>query len=425
MTTNVSNVPENQQPRKRGRHIVKKSTGNTLIKAWSQKKPKKKLSSVRKYNQYIYTLIEEDRINKAIHQLREMENDNLKPDVRTYTMIIKGFSNRSDMERARKWLSRMQRERVEPDVYTYTALIDGYMRGADLDHAEFMFRSMMEKGIKPTIVTYNVLMHHSVKQLNMESGLKFWENLLKAGLRSDVYTFAIIIHGLGKSGRVDEAWRIFKTMEEEKVNVNHVVATTLVGMHVKQHDNENAIKLFHNFFDAQSPYKFTLSDHTRVVLLNAVISNAEKQTIHDYYDQYNNASSSPDAKLSTLFVTPNVFAYTSFMRAFLRHDDLAMVTQVYNDMMARRIKPTLVTYATLMLAHAFVPNPEACNRIMDELKNGGVQLNSVLYTITMRAWAKAGRLDMVKATYEDMKANNIEAGKLTMEVLRWAGSRSS
>ncbi|KAI8875972.1 hypothetical protein K501DRAFT_289135 [Backusella circina FSU 941] len=423
--TNLTNVPEKEQPRKRGRYVVKKNAGNILVRGWSQKKPKRKPTTVQQYNERIYSLIEEDRLNKAIQKLRQMEKEHLKPDVISYTMIIKGYSKQSDMERAKKWLGRMQVEGVKPDVHTYTTLIDGYMREANVDQAEAMFRIMMKKKIKPSIVTYNVLMHHSVKQLNMESGLKFWENLLKAGLRSDVYTFAIMIQGLGKGGRVDEAWRIFKTMDEENVDVNHVVATTLIGMHVKQHDNEYAIKLFHNFFDPESNYKFTPSNHTRNVLLNAVISNADKQTILDYYEQYKNILDSPDAKPSTLFVAPNVYSYTSFMRAFLRHDDLAMVTQVYSDMMARNIKPTLVTYATLMLAHAFVPNPEACNRIMDELKNGGVQLNSVLYTITMRAWAKAGRLDKVKATYEDMKANNIPAEKLTMEVLRWAGSRSS
>ncbi|KAI9331391.1 hypothetical protein BD770DRAFT_423015 [Pilaira anomala] len=101
-----------------------------------------------------------------------------------------------------------------------------------------------------------------------------------------------------------------------------------------------------------------------------------------------------------------------------------MVSQVYSDMVARHIQPSLVTYSTLMLAHAFVPDPESCMRILEELKRGGVELNAVIYTIVMRAWAKAGKWDNVKSTYELMKQDNIQPTKLTMEVLRYGGSES-
>ncbi|EIE80392.1 hypothetical protein RO3G_05097 [Rhizopus delemar RA 99-880] len=96
-----------------------------------------------------------------------------------------------------------------------------------------------------------------------------------------------------------------------------------------------------------------------------------------------------------------------------------MVAQVYSDMKARHIQPTLVTYATLMLAHAFIPDPMSCQGILEELKKGGVELNVVLYTIVMRAWAKAGNWEMVKKTYNQMKEDKIEPSKFTMEVLRW------
>ncbi|CAO3615018.1 unnamed protein product [Mucor hiemalis] len=172
--------------------------------------------------------------------------------------------------------------------------------------------------------------------------------------------------------------------------------------------------------DSKKPLKMT--DHTRNVLLNAIISKAESETINKYYNQYKATLNDKKHKPSALFVGANVYTYTSFMRAFLRRDDLEMVSQVFNDMTARNIKPTLVTYATLMLAHAFKPDPESCNRMLQELKKGGVELNAVLYTIVMRAWAKAGKWEQVKETYETMKQDNIQPSKITMEVLRYARS---
>ncbi|GAA5795241.1 hypothetical protein HPULCUR_000596 [Helicostylum pulchrum] len=432
-TTDTTHTDTKKRQYNKCRTILKKTSTDSEKKAFNglvQKTKKPRPTSVVEYNRLIVYSVRENRINKAISLLREMEKNGLKPDVYTYTMIITEYSKQSDMIRARKWLNRMLKNKIDPDAYIYTSLIDGYMREANVDKAEVMFRIMMKRDIKPTLVTYNILMHQSVRQLNMESALKFWGNLLEAGLKSDVYTFAIILHGLGNEGRVDEAWRIFKTMEEQNVNVNEVVVTTLMGMHVKQHDNEYAIQLFNKFFtttadddaDAADKKPLTITNQTRNVLLNAVVGKADSETISKYYDLYKKCIT--DKETSPLFIGANVYTYTTFMRAFLRRDNLAMVSQVYSDMVARNIQPSLVTYSTLMLAHAYVPDPESCVRILEELKRGGIELNAVLYTIVMRAWAKAGKWENVKSTYELMKQDNIQPTKLTMEVLRYGGSKS-
>lgn len=390
------------------------------VKGFTVKSKKDHNFTVKEYNRFIFNAILENRLNKAIHFLREMEKKHLQPNIQTYTAIIDEFCKQSDMVRANKWLNRMMRNGIAPDAHIYTTLIEGYMRQTDLDQAESVFRLMMNRNIKPTIVTYNILMHHSARQLNMESALKFWGNLLEAGLKSDVYTFAIILHGLSEEGRVDEAWRVFKTMQDENVKVNEVVATTLMGMHVKQHDNAHAIQLFKKFFTNSG--KLIVTQHTRNVLLNAIIGPADNQTISKYYEMYK-SSVANKSKRDVLFVGANVYTYTTFMRAFLRRDNLPMVSQVYADMMAQHIQPSLVTYATLMLAHAYIPDPESCQRILNELRDNRLELNAVIYTITMRAWAKAGRWEKVKSVYDDMKSQNIKPTKLTMEVLRYGKLR--
>ncbi|KAG1470956.1 hypothetical protein G6F56_002393 [Rhizopus delemar] len=395
------------------------------VNGYTMKQKKEKPKTVKEYNKLIVYALMEDKLNKAIKYLREIESRDLRPNLQTYSMVINGYSKQSDMIRARKWLDRMLRKGIKPDSYIYTSLIDGFMRCADIDKAEDIFRLMLKKRIKPSLVTYNVLMYSSVKQLDMASALKFWGNLLDAGLKADVYTFAIILHGLGHESRIDEAWNVFELMQKENVKANEVVATTLMGMHVKHKDNEYAVELFKEFFGLQATHKLKPTQHTRNVLLNAVISATDIETVKIFYSKYNESLSNPTDTESPYFLGANVFTYTSFMRAFLRHDDLSMVARVYADMKARHIQPTLVTYSTLMLAHAYVPDPMSCQNILEELKKGGIELNVVLYTIVMRAWAKAGNWEMVKSTYNQMKKNNIEPNKHTMEVLRWGSNDSN
>ncbi|KAI7854038.1 hypothetical protein BDC45DRAFT_509654 [Circinella umbellata] len=397
--------------------------GYKLIKA------KRGARTVKDFNRSIKEAVMDHRMNKALNYIREMERQELWPDAVSYTLIINGFSKLSDMKRAYKWFHRMKRNGIEPDVYTYTSLIDGYMGMADVASSEKMFRSMMIKGIRPTIVTYNVLMHHSVRQLDVSTAVRFWSRLVDAGLQPDAYTFAIMMYGLGDEGRVDQAWRLYEEMKKENVDVNEVVATTLMGIHVKHHDNSYAIELFRKFFnEAGGGKQLVPTSYTRNVMLNAVVANAKLSTIQEYYEQFlqelDKDKDNNEPSRSLLFSGASVYTYTTFMRAFLRRDALPMVSQVYQDMRARHVKPTMVTYAILMLTHAYIPDPDSCVRILNELKHAGFKPNVVLYTIVMRAWAKAGRWDEMKQTYADMKAANIEPSKSTMSVLQWGSEHN-
>ncbi|CAO3597037.1 unnamed protein product [Absidia cylindrospora] len=410
-----------------------------LVTGYHFKNSKKKPRTVEEYNMRVLYAVINNQQNKAIKYLREMEHRHIKPDTQTYTIIINGYSKQTDMVRARKWMKRMVTNGNKPDVHTYTSMIDGYMQQCNVDKAEGIFKTMMDHNVKPNLVTYNVLMHHSVRKLDMETAVRFWGNLSEAGLQPDVHTYAILIHGLGDDGLVDEAWRIFEKMKQHKVDINHVVATTLMGIHVKHKDNAYAIQLFEDLFgDGLVPTR-----HTHNVILNAAMGHTEVTKINAYYQEFlslvDNNSDSDNNDPSTTSTTntaatlslwgdhPNysnhVYTYTSFMRAYLRHDDLGMVSQVYQDMIQRKIKPTLVTFATLMLAHAYVPDPHACENILKELQSHGIKVNVALYTIVMRAWAKAKNWDQVKRVYDEMKSENIEPNKMTMEVLRWAKER--
>ncbi|KAG1106145.1 hypothetical protein G6F42_016867 [Rhizopus arrhizus] len=121
------------------------------VKGYTLKSKKEHSLSVEEYNRFIFQAVQENRINKAINLMREMENKHLTPTIQTYTIIINEFSRQSDMDRANKWLNRMQRNGIIPDAHIYTTLIDGYMRQTDLDQAESIFRLMMDRNVKPTI----------------------------------------------------------------------------------------------------------------------------------------------------------------------------------------------------------------------------------------------------------------------------------
>ncbi|ORY96648.1 hypothetical protein BCR43DRAFT_492038 [Syncephalastrum racemosum] len=406
-------------------HEVKRPGPNgqdIWVTGWKMKSKKQKPATCAEYNYLISQAVVQNQINKGIKLLRQMENSKIKPDKISYTIIINAFCKVADMDKAIKWFKRMIKEKkvnpdLAPDVYTYTSLIDGHMRCADIKQAQYTFGKMIRHHIRPTTVTYNTLIYHSMRRLNLTTAVDFWGQLLKHGLEPDVYTYAIMMHGLGTDGSLDGAWKLYDMMHERGVDVNTVVATTLMGIHMKQHDNDYTIKLFRQFFEDA---RLEMSSHTRNVLLNAIIHNVDIESLRSYYNQFVVALKDPKIMEKSLLFDPNVYTFTTFMRAFLRKDQLAMVSKIYQDMTKRHVKPTIVTYSILMLAHAYIPDPDACVKILDELKRHRIELNVVHYTIVMRAWGKAKKWDKVKETYETMIADGIEPNAMTMSVLRWS-----
>lgn len=383
-------------------------------------------------------LLKEGKINAAIKFLREVEVQQKQertegPDLKSYTMLVQSFGRASNMKSAVSWFRRMQSRGIKPDVNIYTTMIDGFMRLSDVDQAEQYFAEMIKCNIQPNLVTYNCMMYHATQQLDMATTEAIFSRLMAAKLKPDPYTYAILINGYGMHDNVDEAWRLMQVMERKHIKISPVIATTIMAMHRRHNDNVGVRKLYTDFF---SPTKDTPAEqvqsppmeptaHTHNVLLNAILAESAHPMVRQYYNHYIKTLPTPKRQAhSNIKVTDqtglaNAYNFTTFMRAFLRHDDYSAVIGVYKDMLKLNVQPTIVTYGTLMLAHAFVPDPEMCTRIHQELeRTASLKPNVVTYTILLRAWAKVGNWEMVGKVYQEMRSNNIEPNKETLSVLR-------
>lgn len=409
------------------------------------KSPKRLPTTTANINRHLKQLIlREGRTNAAIKFFREVEVQQKRertegPDLKSYTMLVQSFGRAGNMKSAVSWFRRMQSRGIKPDVNIYTTMIDGFMRLSDVDQAERYFAEMINANIKPNLVTYNCMMYHATQQLDMATTEAIFARLMAAKLEPDPYTYAILINGYGRHDNVDEAWRLLQVMEKKHIKISPVIATTIMAMHRRHKDHSGVRKLYADFF---SPSKDTPAEqakpaieptsHTHNVLLNAILAESSHQMVHQYYNHFlktiptSKQQAHSNSKLTDQTVLGNAYNFTSFMRAFLRHDDYTSVIGVYKDMLRHQVKPTIVTYGTLMLAHAFVPDPDMCTRIHHELeRTTTLKPNVVTYTILLQAWAKVGNWDMVGKVYQEMRSNDIEPNKETLSVLRrWKNNPS-
>lgn len=80
-----------------------------------------------------------------------------KPDLITYSTIIKGFCKDKNIEEALEALQTMERTGIKADEVLFNSLLDGCCKANELDLAFKVFENMQSLQIKPSNVTYSIL----------------------------------------------------------------------------------------------------------------------------------------------------------------------------------------------------------------------------------------------------------------------------
>ncbi|KAK6266798.1 hypothetical protein QUC31_017635 [Theobroma cacao] len=101
----------------------------------------------------------------------------------------------------------------EPNVVSWNSMITGYGGHGHGEIAVSLFKQMVRAGVKPNEVTFTSVLHACSHAGLVDEGLDLFKLMLRnhqISPQADHYT--CIVDLLGRSGRLDEAYDIIKTM---------------------------------------------------------------------------------------------------------------------------------------------------------------------------------------------------------------------
>ena len=156
---------------------------------------------------------------------------NLRPDVRTYTTMMKGYvqkGRRSDAMRTMLAMQVGKDPRCSPNEVTYTTAISSCVRLGLMDEACAVLQEMTLQKIPANVVTYNVLLkgYCSSRQLQKAHGVV--ADMEKAGISLDVVSYNTMINGCIEVDDNAGALDYFKKMREAGIAPSAVSYTTLM-----------------------------------------------------------------------------------------------------------------------------------------------------------------------------------------------------
>jgi len=213
-----------------------------------------------------------DKAMALFDTMRSAESQ-VKPDMITYSMLIKAQCDAGDMGKALQILEDMLQNSCDVDDVVFTHLIEGCCHVSNLALAERLFRDMQSAQIKPSVYTLTAMVKVYGKCGQSE---KAWELVRtmpeRFGLQPTVIMYTCLISCLLRHKKHADAYAAFRWMCERVSPDSQCVATVLGGLAEGKMWSE-LLDLVYEATHRRPPLR--LKDETLGAAMNAMIGGGE------------------------------------------------------------------------------------------------------------------------------------------------------
>ncbi|KAF8703448.1 hypothetical protein HU200_032254 [Digitaria exilis] len=148
---------------------------------------------------------------QLVEQLRR-EDPDWAPDVRTYNVLLNGWSRARRLDKVEKLWVAMRHAGVQPTVFTYGTLIDAHCVMRRPDQAMELLDQMREEGIEANLLTCNPIVYALAQAGRFGDAHKVLEKFPLYGVAPNISTFNSLVLGYCKHGDLAGASRVLKVM---------------------------------------------------------------------------------------------------------------------------------------------------------------------------------------------------------------------
>lgn len=360
-----------------------------------------------------------------------------RPDTAAYNAVLNACANRGDSRKFLQLFNEMPEFGCEPDVLTYNVMIKLCARTDRKDLLVFVLERIIEKGIPVCMTTVQSLVAAYVGFGDLETAEKVvqamrtgrtdicrilrdsnmdnrstnenevFEALLPNSLgprnreprdlpkvfAPNTRMYTTLMKGYMKAGRIADTVRMLEAMrhqEDTASHPDHVTYTTVVSAFVNAGSMDRARQV--------------LAEMTRIgVPANRITYNI---LLKGYCQQLqiNKAKELMQEMINNSTIEPDVVSYNTLIDGCILFDDSAGALAYFNEMRARGIAPTKISYTTLMKAFASSSQPKLANKVFYEmLKDPRITVDMVAWNMLVEGYSRVGNVEEAKNVVQRMK----------------------
>jgi len=170
------------------------------------------------------------RMDQMPHIQEEMEKLGVRPNVITYSAMLKGYCRMGDVQTGFTILRRMKRESsARPDEIMYNTLLDGCVRGNLVEEGLKLLEEMQHEGVKPSNYTLSILVKLLSRSRNLDGAFAIVEDLSsKHNFKPNVHVYTNLILACLARRSLGRAMQTLERMCQERVQPDARLYSILV-----------------------------------------------------------------------------------------------------------------------------------------------------------------------------------------------------
>jgi pentatricopeptide repeat protein len=189
--------------------------------------------SIHVFNDLMLVFLRLMRFDEFFECFSEIQRNNLRPNLLTYTLLIKARLYLGQPEAARSLLPEMQKWGLKPTILQCALIFHVFCRNIQTTQAEaFLSEIINHYGLVPNHVFYASLLYTYSKSRDYAKVFSVFDRLEKAGFKPDTETSNFVLSSLYEIGEYAEANRFFEKLVRQGIRRNthtyYIMADRLV-----------------------------------------------------------------------------------------------------------------------------------------------------------------------------------------------------
>ncbi|ESQ53205.1 hypothetical protein EUTSA_v10027184mg [Eutrema salsugineum] len=339
-------------------------------------------------------------------------------DVYVGTSLIDFYLKKSDIDNARLVFDALP----EKSTVTWTTMINGYAKMGRSYVSLQLFYQLLEGNVVPDgYILSTVLSACSILSF-IEGGKQIHAHIFRHGHEMDASLMNVLIDSYMKCGRVTSARKLFNGMW----NKNIISWTTIMSGYTQNSHHKEAMELFSGISKfGLKPDMYACSSiltscasllaleygkHVHAYVVKANLGN-DSYVTNSLIDMYSKSDCLNDArKVFDLFAADDVVLYNAMIEGYSRlgtQCELHEALDIFRDMRSQLIRPSLLTFVSLLRASASLKSLELSQQIHGLMFKYGVNLDIYAGSALIDVYSNCYCLEDSRLVFDEMKEKDL------------------
>ena len=315
----------------------------------------------------------EYNLNKAFKVFNEMKTRNIQPNEIIFGCLLNACVKANKIERACEVYEEIKNgSLIQMNVVLYSTLIKAYTKCKNFNKAFEIYNKMMnDSTVTPNIITYNAILDCCVECTDIDMMNKIYEEIKQKAQadenssQPDLITYSTVIKGYSRIKDSDKVLDIYNYLKgRDDIVLDEVVFNSLLDGLFKSGKFDEALKVF----EEMKKYEIKRSNSTYSILIKlySKMNNAEKAV-----EVYNQMISEK--------IKPTLITYTAILQTLIKTKRIQNAVEIFQEILENKINPDQVLFNVIINGCVFNGRLEDACKFLFESFNANVKLCADVY----------------------------------------------